>query len=261
MDLTKEQLVKELKEMGIKPTDTVKLHISMKALGMVIGGADAIIDAFKEVVCDGLLVIPTHTWDVVPLIKRVYDVRNSMPCVGVLPMTAAFRPDGVRSLHPSHSVVAFGKDAEEFVKGEELSTSPASPNGISKKMLDRNAKIVLVGVGQERNTILHGFDEMLDLPRLNSIAREVKIIGRNGEEYTTNLHAHAYPISCHFPKFEPAFVKYGAQKNYKFGNTVARVCEAKRLYEVYAAINKQTDENLCCDDLPLLSKYYENLDI
>lgn len=52
--------------MGILPTDTLKVHASMRAIGEIEGGADTLIDALKETVPEGLLVIPTHTWHEIP---------------------------------------------------------------------------------------------------------------------------------------------------------------------------------------------------
>ena len=58
---TKADLQSDLRKMGVRPDDTVLIHTSMKAIGMVEGGADAVIDAFCEYLTDGLFLVPTHT--------------------------------------------------------------------------------------------------------------------------------------------------------------------------------------------------------
>ena len=72
---TKEQLKEQLKNMGIKPDDTVLIHTSFKAVGEVEGGIDGFIDIFKEYLSDGLFIIPTHTWAVVTPENPIYDVK------------------------------------------------------------------------------------------------------------------------------------------------------------------------------------------
>lgn len=74
------------------------------------------------------------------------------------------RKDGVRSLHPTHSVITFGSRAKEFISGEERAASPAPVGGCWSKLYDEHAKILLMGVGHEKNTYLHAVDEMLKIP-------------------------------------------------------------------------------------------------
>ena len=109
--VTKQNVFDCLSGLGIKSTDTVMIHTSMRAIGGVEGGCDGLIDAFSEYLSDGLFLIPTHTWANVNKKQPIYDSRSTEPCIGALPTVAAFRKDGVRSLHPTHSLAAFGKRA------------------------------------------------------------------------------------------------------------------------------------------------------
>ena len=45
---TKFDLQHQLRAMGILPTDTVLIHTSMRAMGLVEGGADGVLDAFGD---------------------------------------------------------------------------------------------------------------------------------------------------------------------------------------------------------------------
>ena len=249
---TKEELTAQLIDAGLKKTDTVMLHTSMRAVGPVEGGADTLIDAFKEVLSEGLLVIPTHTWHTVPRVEPVFDVRSSVPCTGIVSEIAAFRKDGVRSLHPTHSVAAFGKDALSFVEGELNATSPADPSGITGKLLKRNAKMFLLGVGHDKNTMLHGIEEIIDVPhRLTEDYRDIPVMDENGIEHMTHVRRHACPISVYYPKFEPIFIHFGLQTEYTVGNAVAKVCESTAICKLIHYIEKRTDRNLCCNDDPV----------
>jgi aminoglycoside 3-N-acetyltransferase len=60
--LTKRQLRDDFNQLGINPNGTLLIHSSMKAVGSVEGGADAVLDVWMEAMSGGLLVLPTHTW-------------------------------------------------------------------------------------------------------------------------------------------------------------------------------------------------------
>ncbi|MBR2021213.1 MAG: AAC(3) family N-acetyltransferase [Clostridia bacterium] len=58
--VTKEDIKASALKLGIKDGDSVIVHSSLKSLGYVEGGADAVIDGFLEAVGkDGTLIFPT----------------------------------------------------------------------------------------------------------------------------------------------------------------------------------------------------------
>ena len=48
MVYTKDDIKKQLKDMRLRPDDTVLVHSSMKSIGEVEGRADTVLDAFIE---------------------------------------------------------------------------------------------------------------------------------------------------------------------------------------------------------------------
>ena len=109
---TKSDLMTGLAALNIDPRGTLLVHSSMKAIGPVEGGADTVLDALSEYMKDGLLVLPTHTWRSVAGEHNVFDVLHEPCCVGILPELFRQRPGVIRSLHPTHSVAALGRDAQ-----------------------------------------------------------------------------------------------------------------------------------------------------
>ena len=161
---TKEELIRQIREMGIASTDTVLVHTSLRAIGEIEGGADGLIDAFREVLSEGLFLVPTHTWATVNQPPHIYDVNATPSCIGTLPNVAAFRKDGIRSLHPTHSIWGCGKKAEAFLRGEENARTPATPGGAWSRLAEVKAKILLIGVGLDKNTFIHAVEEMANIP-------------------------------------------------------------------------------------------------
>ena len=108
MAYTKADLKHDLAAMGLTGNETILIHSSMKSIGPVEGGADTVLDAWMEFFAEGLLLLPTHTWRFINEENRVFDVRRSPCCVGILPELFRHRPGVVRSLHPTHSMAAYG---------------------------------------------------------------------------------------------------------------------------------------------------------
>ena len=119
MNYTKQQLTDMIHRMGIQPDDSIMVHASMKSIGNVEGGADTVLDAWMEYLSDGLFMMPTQTWAQMGPDCRIFDPQNMSSCVGLLTNLFRIRPGVVRSLHPTHSIAAYGKKAKEYIAGEE----------------------------------------------------------------------------------------------------------------------------------------------
>ena len=258
---TKEHRKKQLAELGLCQNDTVTVHTSMKAIGEVEGGADTVIDAFCETLCEGLFLVPTHTWANVGRSQPVYDVRSTPACIGALPRTAATRRDGYRSLHPTHSLWGHGKGAEEYLRGEEAFCTPCAPTSAYGRLAEVGAKILLIGVGNDKNTFIHAVEEMADVPnRLSSEPLSLTVIDHNGNAIPVSMHRHfcteTNDVSRYFVNFEPALVACGAQTLGKLGNAQVRVVDAKKCRDVILEILSQAERDLCISYLEIPKEYY-----
>ena len=89
--LTQNDIQAFLREYGIRPDDKVTVHAALRSVGKIENGADGLIDGLCTYLHDGLLIIPTHTWDTVVRAHPYYDVRETVPCIGTLAKVAAFR--------------------------------------------------------------------------------------------------------------------------------------------------------------------------
>ena len=260
--VTKKELKQQIAAMGVTPADTVVLHTSMKAIGEVEGGPDGLLNAFCEYLSDGLLVVPTHTWDVVTPENPHYDVRTTVPNIGLIPRVAAFRRDGVRSLHPTHSLWARGSDAEEFVRGEEDAPTPTSVGFCWDKLADRHAKILLIGVGNEKNTFIHAVDERAKLPdRISKTYYELTITDHNGKTITRPQ----YPLECSktediswfYGNFEKPMVKTGVQTYGKLGDAPVGIVDAMGCRQLLMEIYSRATEDIFAQKIDLPEWLYE----
>ena len=264
--IIKNDVFEYLKYIGINRYDTVLIHISLKAIGELDGGADMLINAFSEYLCDGLFIVPTHTWGNVTSEFPFYDVKTTVPCIGLLPRLAVKRTDGVRSLHPTHSVVAFGKRAWEYTRGEENAASPAPIGGCWARLYDEHAKILLIGVGHDKNTYFHAVDEMLNIPnRLNEKGFTITITDEHGKTNITPLfHTHltnGIPCCCSefYPNYKKPLEELGAVTYSKLGNATVYCCDAKKCADTIRCMWKKTDHDLCISKQEIPESYYANL--
>ena len=143
---TAEDLKIDLQNLQIFPNDTLLIHSSMKSIGEVAGGADTVLDMlmdyFKET---GLLAFPTLSYRDVNAEQPRFDVKNTPACTGILPELFRKRCGVIRSLHPTHSLAAFGRDAAEFTAMHETFDTPGAVGSPWWKLLQRKGKILFIG--------------------------------------------------------------------------------------------------------------------
>lgn len=235
-NLIKENLIEDLKTMGIKETDSLMVHSSMKSIGQVEGGADTVVDALMEYLSKGLLMMPTHTWAQMSAEYNVFDPENEPVCVGIIPNIFFKREGVVRSLHPTHSIAAYGAGAADYVKGEENCTTPCTPGGCWDRLKSINAKILLIGVNHVKNTYIHAVEEVLGVPERFTAEPTLFKIKMPGVYKEVQMYRHYNPHTAHisesFQKLARAYEENGAAHNVRFGNANCILCDAKGIFEV-----------------------------
>ncbi len=174
--VTKNQIKDNLAALGIVEGDVVFFHSSLKSIGQVDGGADAVLDAFLETIgSSGTLALPAlcvYDFDTIDRegIKREWDIHNKPTYTGLIPETFRKRPGVLRSDNPTHSVTAIGRYAHEIVKdhvnahrsGEWVSDRPLwvsdgafGDNSPWDKLYQLDAKYLLIGVDFMNCTMGH----------------------------------------------------------------------------------------------------------
>lgn len=223
--------------MGLRGDEKILIHSSMKAIGSVEGGAETVLDALMEFFSEGLLLLPTHTWKTVHEAQPVFDVKREAACVGILPNLFMRRDGVIRSAHPTHSMAGCGSNAEAYLDGEEYCNTPCTPGGCYDRLRSVEGKILLIGVGHERNTYIHSVEEVLNVPnRLSAKPMKLQIIMADGTKRQVYMRKHYNPIQPHisedFVKLTQAFLDCGAALNFLFGSAECILCDARKLFEV-----------------------------
>lgn len=258
---TRESLIADLKRSGINPHGTLLVHSSVKSVGKCEDKGNTIIDAFIEFMQDGLLLFPTHTWDAVtsdgfdengvPIGENnVYDPVNMVSCVGILSNIFLKRDGVMRSLHPTHSVAAIGRDAKDFIAGEEFTRSPCPRNGCYGKLYDRKAQILFMGCDLSKNTYLHAVEEWNNIPnRLTEKPQEI-FIRLNDQQILCPQRRHYFDggdVSENYIKAERLFIEKGAAVYCKIGSAHSVLCDAVKMADLIGDKLKE-NPNLFADN-------------
>lgn len=241
--MTKEDLKKQLRDMGLLATDSVMIHSSMKAIGDVEGGADTVVDALLEYFSEGLVMVPTHTWKQMSADYNIFDPKTEPACVGIIPNIFMKRKGVVRSLHPTHSIAAYGKGANVYISGEENISTPCAPEGCWGRLKTINAKILLIGVTHIRNTYIHAIEEMLDVPERftkNPVRFYIKM--PDSTLKPTDVYRHYNSTTDHisesFDKLLEGYEATDAVKRTKFGFAETFLCDAVKMYNTTEKVLK-----------------------
>ncbi len=252
---TVSDLKTQLGQMGIDPRRPLLVHSSMKAIGQVEGGPEAVLDALCQYMREGLLILPTHTWAQMGPSHSVFDVEREPSCVGILTNLFRKRAGVVRSLHPTHSVAATGPGAAEYAAGEENARSPCPRTGCWGKLYDLDAAILFLGCKLTNNTFLHGVEEWCGVPnRLSDTPEEFTVIDSRGRRYSVPQYRHRtvpeLNVSEHYGKMRPAFEEGGAIRYGWFGEAVCIVGDAVKMADITARYLRRYP-HLFDDDTPL----------
>ncbi|MGE3166566.1 MAG: aminoglycoside N(3)-acetyltransferase [Planctomycetota bacterium] len=172
--VTVDSLESDFVDLGVREADTVLVHASLRSLGWVCGGAVAVNAALRAAVGPhGTIVMPAHsaglsdpaTWMNPPVPEAWWPtIRATLPAfdprttptrrMGAIAELFRTLPGVLRSDHPTSSVAAAGPNAERIIESQMLD-DPAGANSPLAALYDLHAKVLLLGVGHDRNTSLH----------------------------------------------------------------------------------------------------------
>ena len=137
-------------------------------------------------------------------------------------------PGAMRSDHPARSVAAWGRYAEHLVSDHDLSNifGDGSPIG---KLYELNGKVLLIGVGYNKNTSLHLADARAEYPgKHNSI--EHSAIMENGKRIW-KAYETLFVDGDDFDRIGMAFEQDNPVEKTALGNAELRLMSQRKLVD------------------------------
>lgn len=170
---TQGDIADELRLLGVARGDTVLVHSSLRSMGFVVGGAQAVVGALLDAVGPrGTVVVPTHSgawsepshWSGDLPESWLSTIREHTPAFhprltptqGMGAVVECMRrwPGFARSWHPRVSFGAIGPRAAEILDDHALASGfgERSPVG---RLYEVGASILLIGVPHSNSSALH----------------------------------------------------------------------------------------------------------
>jgi len=167
--VTHKEVVTGVKAAGVRFGDIVFFHSSLSSMGMVVGGADTVIDGFLSVVGpEGTVAVPTLCQKDSEKRFETWDKSRSLSDVGLITEVFRLKPEAHRSDHPTHSVAAIGARAKELVQEHANAHGRVSPWGDAafapgspwEKLYLWNASYMFIGVNFAVCTMKHYIESL-----------------------------------------------------------------------------------------------------
>lgn len=246
MKIDKNQLICDLRHIGLKEGSHVAVTLSLKRVGFVEGGPDAFIDAVLDVIgSQGTLMMNTYT-RLFPLSEIdpafVFHPETSAPWTGIVTSTLLKRKNAIRSRHPVCSVVAIGRFANYLTEGhDENAKNEHLPYA---KLAKIGGYYLCIGIEDRFVAIRHEAQRRAGLfvvPKFSGVFYK-------NEDKTKLYILQNAPCTVTQPKLVPQLVREGIVKRGRIGMASSTIANANELIEAMASILREDPTlNLCSD--------------
>lgn len=241
--ITLDRLVRDLTMLGLNSGDAVLVHSSFSKTGYVEGGPATLIAAIEKVIGnEGTLLMPAF-----PAQGRnrdylannpEFDVRTTPSQMGVVSEYFRTLPGTFRSLHPTDSVTAKGKDAEWFVSGHFGQLRPHGPDSPFRRLCERQGKILMLGTTLNGAcTNLHTLEDAFETflyPVYDSRLFEAVVVDPNGVRHNVKTYVHnpEWSAKRNCDALKPLFRSNGVLKEGKIGKAQSMLIDAQKMLDV-----------------------------
>ena len=231
---TEQRLRRDIEALGVRSGRVLLVHGSLSSLGVVSGGAATVIDALRALLGpEGTLVMPSHTWDRPGRGDFAFDIGKTPSCVGAISEKFRTMPGAIRSLHPTHSVVALGPKARDLIAGHEAAKTPCGEGTPYAKMIKERAQILFLGTTLDQNTIFHTLEAYAGSPYLlRDKDEDFSITDSSGSTQTIRFRRHERgPDRC-FATLTPLLAAAGILRKGRVGASESLLVECAQMTEL-----------------------------
>lgn len=257
--LTRQELTRDLKSLGLRSGDLVMVHSSMRSVGPILGGPNEMIEALLESVGPSGTVMMYVDWEdgaqrytradgETPLAPARRDAWPAFDpakaradrSYGILPEFLRTWPGARRSGNPGASVTAVGGQAEWICADHPLNYGygPGSPLA---KLVEARGRVLLLGSPLENVTLLHFSEHAARLPNKRVIRYQEKLL-RDGrpewveiEEFDTADPVVDAAPEDHFDRLMRAYLEQAEISTARVGGSRAYLLEAEPLHRFAVA--------------------------
>jgi len=149
--ITKNRLVKDLRNLGIKEDNLLNIKASLKSIGYIEGGANTLIEALLEVVGEkGTIVtdsfVTSYPLSVIKRNKKIISDKDTPSYAGAIANAMIKHPMSFRSSHPIQKFSAIGKNAEELMNNH---TPESYAYDVLRVLIENGGKNLKLGTDEK----------------------------------------------------------------------------------------------------------------
>jgi aminoglycoside 3-N-acetyltransferase len=239
-----------LQKVGIRSGDVIFVHSSFERFEAFEGTAAKIIQVLQASVGpSGTILMPTipFTGTSVEYAARnpVFDVQRTPSQMGIISELFRRMPGVRRSVHPTHSVAAWGAKAEQLISDHFMAETPCGRYTPYGRLLAVAGKLLFLGTSVEAMTFFHTVEEELEeaMP-FSPFTRDTFVLASkdaNGilRTTTTRLFDPAYSHRRRISKLVPALATSGHWKHTRVGNLEITLLNAVDVLQVTKMLCEQ----------------------
>jgi len=230
-----------INKLGIEKGSVVFIHSSVDKMFLKFPFYD-LLPILQEVVGpEGTLLFPcshirTRAEEYLENPSAVFDVIRSVSVRGILPEMARMEKNAYRSLHPTNSVVAIGKDAKELTRYHQDTIYPCGEKSPFYEITKYNGIIIGLGVGVDNLSFVHSVEDVMkdEFPfktRMNKIF-ECKVIDiYRTTRLVKTLVAHPGIKNRNVKKFMDKYIPNETYNHITYKGIPFFRVDAKKLFE------------------------------
>lgn len=234
----KEKLKNVLLRLGIRHGDTLFVHSSFSTFNGFHGSSQDVINCLIEVLGEnGNLLMPSMQYrsSSYEHLQRneLFDVRKTFSKMGLITEVFRRKKGVLRSLHPTHAVLAWGKDAARIIDGHEKCLYPCGKNTPFDKFRSLNGKVLFFDVPFNTFTFIHHIEDLikneLPFPLYRKELMAAKVLDFDGNEITVDTYVFSdEAVSRRRPRIlEKHLLKKDLIRKEKIGRTALMLVAAE----------------------------------
>ena len=245
-----EALKQRLRRAGIQDTDTLMVHANFAADSGFRGTPSDLVNALVELVgTNGNLLMVS-----IPFRGSAYEylssgkpfnLKKTISLMGLATEMFRRRPGTLRSFHPTHPVLAVGKDAEWLVAGHEQCLAPCGPGTPFDKFAQLKGKILFFDVSFGAITFFHHvehvFKDKLPFPVYHERQFAVSAIDARGDAHVIQTLTFNPAVPRSAEKLERRMAADGTIRRGRVGNSRFTLVTADDVVRSFGAMVESGD--------------------
>jgi aminoglycoside 3-N-acetyltransferase len=253
--ITKEQLVSDLRRLGVREGDHLGLGISFRRLGKVVGGPTTLVDALRAAVGEtGTIMIPTYTssfprtTDSFGQTQYYFDPATTPANTGIVAEAIRQHDGAFRSRHPNCSVAALGRLAQQFTAGHD-STAPAYLPYSS--LAASGGKVLCIGIGDNLVGFRHEAQRLAGLLDVVPLRHRTRFLDDSGR-IKVFIRKDSGGCVAKLPDLVNVLRQKGLVKDGRVGQARSILVEADASLKVMTRLLKTNTADYLCDSFKCL---------